>query len=230
MPPIAKCRSDRAHAAAQTGPCNSAKPRHRDRSGAHREMGRLPGAAVAFALLAAAAVAAAQAGPYKVRHLQLEEKLDALFYAPDEPLGAPPPLVVLLPALGQPAGAAGLRRRAHVFASSGVAALVVSGPGAPPSHADASSEVADAAAAPCAPPPPAVDVSPGARRRYWRAAAAAVRALGVARDADTSRVAYWGAEWGALPAAEAALAAPSGTVQTVLLEVRANGGGGAGGG
>jgi hypothetical protein len=182
-------------------------------------MARLAGAWLIWALVA---FCAAHEAPYQARRIKIAPGVDGIFYKPEEPLQDPPPLVIMLPALGQPAAALGLRRHAHAFAASGLATLVASGAGAPLSPPDLGGAPPHTNFAPIlhARAPAPADISPAARRRYWRAAAAAARVLGAAREADINRVAWWGAEWGALPAVEAALEAPTGTVKTVIVQVR----------
>ncbi|GBF92825.1 hypothetical protein Rsub_05444 [Raphidocelis subcapitata] len=176
-----------------------------------------PCAAAAGAAAAAnppSAASVAPKTPYVVREQQGAPVADAfgaaaptapwLFLEPaqqrraggdDEPPRGPPPLVVMFPALGQTAEAVGLRRHAHVFASNGIAALIASAPGAP------------ALAAP----------GGAARRAVARDALQRVAALGAEGAVDPGRVAYWGAEWGAAAAAEAALAAPQEQVSMLAL-------------
>ncbi|KAF8059690.1 hypothetical protein HT031_005098 [Scenedesmus sp. PABB004] len=127
---------------------------------------------------------------------------DARLYMPRTPLTRPAPLVVMLPALGQGADAPSLAAYAHVFASNGLAVLVLSAPCAPGGGRGAAG------------------LSGGC---FARGVAAAVRGLAARGAVDAGRVAYWGTEWGGAVAAEAAAAAPEGQVQALVLQVRSLG-------
>ncbi|KIY98070.1 hypothetical protein MNEG_9893 [Monoraphidium neglectum] len=164
-----------------------------------------PTLAIVVSLLASAAALAAGAVPaYSVRALGGASDIlgvSGLFYDPTDEIGGvarPPPLVVMWGGFAQPASAT--HGYAHVFASSGLAVLALD----------------DALAAePSGGGHKAPTLSRASRRR---AEAEAVRRLAGEGAVDAARVAYWGVEHGAAAALEAALAAPEGQAQIIVLQ------------
>jgi hypothetical protein len=152
--------------------------------------------------------------------------IPAFLYIPNTPLTQPPGLVVMVPALGQNALQQGLHSYAHAYAANGLAVLILSAPG---SLATSSKD-------------PKVrrfllhcgkeqqqqqqqqqqylDIPASLLGGKFRAAVSSyVQLLAQQGRVDAGRVAYWGAEWGAVVAVQAAAEQQQGAVQALILQV-----------
>jgi hypothetical protein len=167
----------------------------------------------------------AVAAHYSLEHVYLPAGkascIPGVVYEPAKPLTQPPGLVVMLPALGQNAFQQGLHTYAHAFASSGLSVLLVSAP-------------ASLATPSLNPEVQHLLLNCGKRQEQQQQAdipailygstfrAAVSRYVQLLADegrVDAGRVAYWGAEWGAVAAVQAAVEQKQGAVQALILQV-----------
>jgi hypothetical protein len=152
--------------------------------------------------------------------------IPGVVYEPKKPLTQPPGLVVMLPALGQNALGQGLHTYAHAFASSGLSVLLISAPGSLVTSSldpDVQRFLLNCGKQQEQPQQQQQQQAVIPAIIYgstFRAAVSRYVQLLVAEGrVDAGRVAYWGAEWGAVAAVQAAVEQQKGAVQALILQV-----------
>lgn len=165
------------------------------------------------------------ASEYTVEQIHIAKNspscIPALLYLPGKPLTDPPGLVVMVPTFGQHALQPGLHQYAHVYASNGLAVLVMSAPGA---LAEPLDNRARQTLLRCSQQLWQLDngIAPRSHtfdRQYRKIVYSYVEELTKQKRVDAARIAYWGADWGAAVAVQAGVESP-GRVQAIILQVR----------
>jgi dienelactone hydrolase len=153
--------------------------------------------------------------------------IPAFLYTPNTPLTQPPGLVVMIPALGQNALQSGLHSYAHAFAANGLAVLILSAPGS--RNTTSTDPKVRRFLLHCGKQQQEqqqqqqqVDIPKSLLRgHFWAAVSSYVQLLARQGKVDAGRVAFWGAEWGAVAAVQAAVEQQHGglAAQAVVLQV-----------
>jgi dienelactone hydrolase len=148
--------------------------------------------------------------------------IPAFLYTPNKPLTDPPGLVVMIPALGQNALQPGLHSYAHAFAANGLAVLILSAPGSLSTTSKDPKVRSFLLNCGKQQQQQQVDIPDSLFRGQFRASVRSyVQLLARQGRINAGRVAYWGAEWGAVAAVQAAVEQQQGALpaQALILQV-----------